>query len=80
MYNNPTSAIAMAEGARVPENVLVETIKHFEDFYEDVFIELSNYGEIEELNICDNIGDHLIGNVYVKYATEEEAENSIKSI
>lgn len=80
MYNNPTSAIAIAEGARVPENVLIETIKNFEEFYEDVFIELSNYGEIEELHVCDNIGDHMIGNVYVKYATEEEAENAYNNI
>lgn len=24
------------------------------------------YGEIEEMNVCDNLGDHLVGNVYVK--------------
>lgn len=24
------------------------------------------YGEVEEMNICDNLGDHLVGNVYVK--------------
>ena len=24
------------------------------------------YGDIEEMNICDNLGDHLVGNVYVK--------------
>jgi len=24
------------------------------------------YGEIEEMNVCDNMGDHLVGNVYVK--------------
>ena len=29
---------------------------------DDVF----QYGEIEEMNVCDNLGDHLVGNVYVK--------------
>jgi splicing factor U2AF subunit len=26
---------------------------------------LSQYGEIEEMNVCDNL-DHLVGNVYIK--------------
>ena len=31
------------------------------------FIEMEDkYGEIEEMNVCDNLGDHLVGNVYVK--------------
>lgn len=44
-----------------------EAQEHFDDFFEDVFIELEDkYGEIEEMNVCDNLGDHLLGNVYVK--------------
>lgn len=30
-------------------------------------MELAKYGEIEEMNVCDNVGDHLVGNVYVRY-------------
>lgn len=30
------------------------------------------YGEVEEMNICDNLGDHLVGNVYVKVGVESE--------
>lgn len=34
---------------------------------QEVFTELQEkYGEIEEMNVCDNLGDHLVGNVYVK--------------
>lgn len=33
----------------------------FEDFYEEVFEELAQYGEIEAMNVCDNLGDHLVG-------------------
>lgn len=41
--------------------------EHFDNFFEDVFVELEDkYGEIEEMNVCDNLGDHLVGNVYVK--------------
>lgn len=44
-----------------------EAQEHFDDFFEDVFVELEDkYGEIEEMNVCDNLGDHLVGNVYVK--------------
>ena len=38
-----------------------------QDFYEDVFEELAKYGEIEYLNVCDNLADHMVGNCYVKF-------------
>ena len=41
--------------------------QHFDAFFEDVFVECEDrYGPIEEMNICDNLGDHLVGNVYIK--------------
>lgn len=44
-----------------------EAQTHFDDFFEEIFTEIElKYGEIEEMNICDNIGEHMIGNVYVK--------------
>jgi splicing factor U2AF subunit len=50
---------------------LVEAVNHFEDFYEEVFMELAKFGEIEEICVADNIGDHMIGNVYAKFVTED---------
>lgn len=35
--------------------------EHFDLFYEDFFIGLAKFGEIEEMNVCDNVGDHLVG-------------------
>ena len=35
---------------------------------------LAEFGEIEDLIVCENIGDHLVGNVYIKYTKEEYAE------
>ena len=29
----------------------------------------SQYGPIEKMNVCDNLGDHLVGNVYIKVRT-----------
>lgn len=31
------------------------------------------YGEVEEMNVCDNLGDHLVGNVYVKVGAHLKA-------
>jgi splicing factor U2AF subunit len=28
------------------------------------------YGEIEDMIVVDNLGDHIVGNVYVKYSDE----------
>ncbi|XXG64945.1 hypothetical protein AAC387_Pa05g2764 [Persea americana] len=54
--------------------------EHFEDFYEDLFEELSKYGEIESLNICDNLADHMVGNVYVQFREEEHAANALRNL
>ncbi|KAL5725519.1 hypothetical protein ACHQM5_008656 [Ranunculus cassubicifolius] len=53
---------------------------HFEDFYEDLFEELSKYGEIESLNVCDNLGDHLVGNVYAQFRDEEHAATAVQNL
>lgn len=32
------------------------------------------------MHILDNIGDHLLGNVFVKFVTEKDAENVMQNI
>lgn len=55
--------------------------KYFDEFFEEIFTELEDkYGEIEEMNVCDNIGEHMIGNVYVKFRKEEDAEKACKDL
>lgn len=39
--------------------------------------ELIKYGEIEQLICLENLGDHMFGNVYVKFAKDEEAEKCV---
>lgn len=53
---------------------------HAQDFYEDVFEELDKYGEIENLNICDNLADHMVGNVYVKFRDEDAAARAYQGL
>ena len=80
MYQNPPVAIAIAEGQKVSDESLKEAIRHFEDFYEEIFVELAKCGEIEDIVVCDNLGDHLIGNVFVKFSTEDFAANALKTL
>ncbi|PRQ19452.1 putative transcription factor C3H family [Rosa chinensis] len=53
---------------------------HFEDFYEDIFEELDKFGEIESLNVCDNLADHMIGNVYVQFKEEDQAAAALQAL
>ncbi|KAI5664845.1 hypothetical protein M9H77_24168 [Catharanthus roseus] len=53
---------------------------HFENFYEDLFEELSKYGEIQNLNICDNLADHMVGNVYVQFREEDHAAAALQNL
>ena len=33
----------------------------FQDFFIDIFDECAKFGEVEDVLVCDNLGDHLIG-------------------
>jgi hypothetical protein len=54
---------------------------HFDDIFEELFIEMeAKYGEIEEMNICDNLSEHLAGNTYVKFRYEEDSEKACQDL
>ena len=57
-----------------------EALKHFEQFYEEIFLELADFGELKDLSVVDNLGDHLIGNVYARYNDEESAEKAFNAL
>ncbi len=53
----------------------------FDDFYEDLFVEMSDkYGPVEELHVCDNLGEHLIGNVYIRFRSEDDADKAVADL
>ncbi|KAL3885270.1 hypothetical protein ACJMK2_025354 [Sinanodonta woodiana] len=80
LYLNPQNAALTADGSHIHMDD-VEAQEMFDDFFEEVFTELEDkYGEIEEMNVCDNLGDHLVGNVYVKYRYEEDAEKAVNDL
>ncbi|GAB0178287.1 splicing factor U2AF 35 kDa subunit [Grus japonensis] len=77
IYRNPQNSSQSADGLRCAVSD-VEMQEHYDEFFEEVFTEMEEkYGEVEEMNVCDNLGDHLVGNVYVKFRREEDAEKAV---
>jgi splicing factor U2AF subunit len=54
--------------------------EQFEIYCLDLIDELGKHGEVEELVIPCNLGEHLLGSVYVKYHNEEQASDALKSL
>ena len=80
LYQNPPAALAFASGQKVSDLELKEALQHFEKFYEEIFIELSSFGELKELSVLDNLGDHLIGNVYARFNDEASAAKAYDAL
>ncbi|CAM2710985.1 unnamed protein product [Rotaria socialis] len=38
------------------------------------------YGEIEAMTVCDNLGEHLVGNIYIKFRYERDAERAVEDL
>ncbi|OAO15174.1 splicing factor U2AF 35 kDa subunit [Blastocystis sp. ATCC 50177/Nand II] len=77
MYHNPKANPMPGD----PEHNRQVIQNEFDKFYEEVFDELSSsYGPIEELHVCDNVCEHMLGNVYVKFEDEEDAEKALKGL
>ncbi|KAF8071122.1 U2AF35A [Scenedesmus sp. PABB004] len=80
MYQNPVlNAPLGPDGLPVPV-APEEVMEHYEDFYEDVFEELAKFGEVENLNVCDNLADHMVGSVYVKFRDEDDAARAVAGL
>ena len=66
----PEPGVADRGGRRQPSQLDPKKVQEeFDEFYEEVYDELAGYGEIEELNACENLGDHMVGNVYASSPT-----------
>ncbi|KAM7316613.1 hypothetical protein ACRRTK_024344 [Alexandromys fortis] len=79
LYQNPQNTAQTADGSHCHVSD-VEVQEHYDNFFEEVFTELQEYGEIEEMNVWDNLGDHLVGNVCVKFRREEDAERAVTEL
>lgn len=41
---------------------------------------MKQFGKIEDIQVCENLGDHMVGNVYIKYDDEEEAQDALSNL
>ena len=82
LYINPQNSAKTADGSHIGQTVSDEEMQeHYDNFFEEVFIECEDkYGEIEEMNVCDNLGDHLVGNVYIKFKHEPDADEAVTDL
>ncbi|KAA8550231.1 hypothetical protein F0562_001915 [Nyssa sinensis] len=79
MYQRPDMITRGADAQSVPMDPR-KMQEHFEQFYEDLFDVLSKHGDIESLNVCNTLTDHMVGNVYVQFREEEHAANALKNL
>lgn len=73
LYQNPD---VIDTGKRMSA---AEKAEHFEAFYEDIFCEAAKFGKVEEMVVCENSNDHMMGNVYCRFRYEEDAERALKN-
>lgn len=76
LYHNPSQAIALAEGNSIPDEEILVAIKHLESFYSEIFMKVCQFGEIEEMHVVDNLGEHMQGNVFIRFKSEADAESA----
>lgn len=80
MYMNPklSSFNTSGEVCNMNEGEMQE---HFDAFFDEIYTELEDsYGEIDEMIICDNLGEHLCGNVFCMFKDEDDAFKCVRAL
>lgn len=81
MWQNPMFAIATAGGDAALTRIDKEKFQEdFDEFYDELFEEFDKFGKIEEIQVCENLGEHMVGNVYVKFDDEEFAADALQKL
>lgn len=80
MYINLPEGLTIASEEPWDDAMYEAAQDHLENFYEEIFTQLAAYGEIEDLVVVDNVSEHMLGNVYVKYFTEDGAEAALQGL
>ena len=80
IYRHPVRLAELQQAATAGGTVIDKdkALEDFLSFYEDMYMELSKFGRIDALHVCDNLGDHMIGHVYCKFRDEEDASDALQ--
>jgi splicing factor U2AF 35 kDa subunit len=62
MWQNPMCIIAAGGGDlnSLDKNQFQED---FNEFYDEIFEEFKNFGKLEDVQVCENLGDHMVCNL-----------------
>lgn len=71
---------AVSQNLPPPQIPQEDLDNHFDDFYHDVLEEMARYGPVDQLAVCENLADHLAGNTYVKFHSEEAAQAALNAM
>lgn len=80
LYPTMPEGMSIANDEDWDDEMYDKAQEHAEAFYEEVFLELATYGEIEDIVVLDNVSDHMLGNVYCKYYHEQSAERAMRGL
>jgi splicing factor U2AF subunit len=69
---SPSDAEKLVDKEKAQEDFLV--------FFEDIYMELSKFGQLEALHVVDNLGDHMIGHIYANFKDEEMASDALQGL
>ncbi|KAL0208851.1 hypothetical protein P9112_011438 [Eukaryota sp. TZLM1-RC] len=78
LYMNPKAK--RTDTPKVDPNLRAQDQRHFDEFYEDIFLEFTKYGKVEAVSVVDNICDHMVGNTFVKFSDEDEAAAALEAV
>jgi splicing factor U2AF subunit len=61
LYQNPLAHVFRTSGALSLSREDEATVaRAYEQTFIDIFDEVSRYGEVDEIQVCDNLNDHLV--------------------
>lgn len=81
MYPNPLAVRYLTGEYTGPKEFEKKYIKkHFEHFYKETWRSLMEIGKIEELRVVSNLGEHLLGSVYVRFDSNDAAAKVVKQL
>lgn len=80
MYPNP-QAVEVLNDPQLNVNYDKKfTKKHFEKFYKEIWRTFMTLGRIAELRVVSNLGEHLLGNVYIRFEDTNDAAAVVKKL
>lgn len=80
MYPNPMAIAHIKDREWTVEFEKKYLKKHLEHFYKEVWRTFMEFGRIAELRVVNNLGDHLLGNVYIRFEDPQVAARIVREL